>query len=350
MDTVVKNILNIRSKAVKKTIGTADLLRETELKMGSEAFELQGGYNRFYNIIKKMQTEHNLLPVKASGINGRNPVLYNKYKVSGPNEKTDENKGEINEILALHPQLKREYYLKNIRQYQKDREQIYKISNFFFSLHESHALEYRCTLNERSFEIFGDEKLLSDKGEAFLKRLGLNFEDLNCYKTYEAFFYYYLDRSDINNVLVIENKDTFISLVKACNIGGCNREGNIQLLVYGEGNKIQNSFKFMDELAANLKIGTVFYFGDLDYPGIDIFLRLKERYLTYRIVPHICLYRQLVNSVEEPPFVRNDKTTDIREFLTYFDKNDADRMDKLLKERKFIPQEGINFARGEFQL
>jgi hypothetical protein len=354
MKTIVTNILNYnRNESGKKTVETARLLRETELQMGAEVFELKGGYNRFHSIIDEMQKEHKLVSVKVSGTNGRNPFLYNKYRIADVEKNsTEKNNIIVNDILAFHPRLKKDYYLKNIRQFENDRDYILKISNYLSSLDVSHALDYRCTLNERSFEIFNDEKLLADKGETVLKRLGLNFEDLNCYRTYEAFFYYFIKKSDINNVLIIENKDTFLSLLKACSSDGSDRRRNrnIHLLVYGEGNKIQNSFRFMEELEQNINMGSVYYFGDLDYAGIDIFQRLKANYAKYNIAPHTGLYRQLMDYVQTPPPARNAKTTEIEEFLKYFCMEDAGRLDKLLKEGKYIPQEGINFARGEFEL
>ena len=79
MNTIITKILNHnRNKAGKKTIDTINLLRETELQMGAEVFELKGGYSHFHSIINEMEKEYRLICVKVSGKNGRNPFLYNR--------------------------------------------------------------------------------------------------------------------------------------------------------------------------------------------------------------------------------------------------------------------------------
>ena len=50
--------------------------------------------------------------------------------------------------------------------------------------------------NERSFELFRNEKFLLDKeGIRFLANLGLTLSDLNCRRTYEPFVEYQPDPS-----------------------------------------------------------------------------------------------------------------------------------------------------------
>lgn len=45
------------------------------------------------------------------------------------------------------------------------------------------------TANERSFQVFRDEKwLLSKHGKDFLQRIGFALDDLRCYLTFEPFF------------------------------------------------------------------------------------------------------------------------------------------------------------------
>lgn len=75
--------------------------------------------------------------MKASGKNGRNPTLYNRYRVADEYEDSAEKHSNmINEIMAFHPRMKKDYYLKSIDKYQKDRESIIKINSCLTGLQE----------------------------------------------------------------------------------------------------------------------------------------------------------------------------------------------------------------------
>lgn len=349
-------------------------------------FELEGGYLEFAAVIEKFCREGLISPIKSSGIYPRTPPLALRYRI---------NKGTINnylsvseeekliqELISLHPKIKKDYYLKNISHYLSDRKNILRLNSFFSDNDKNASLKHRYTLNERSFEIFNDEKYLSQHGEAFLKRIGLDTESLNCYKTYEAFFYVLFEReyivpdkdrynekernktmntmdytlnttdttytSNVLNVLIVENKDTFMSIMKLLNTKKGYLVGGkiIDLLIYGEGKKIISSFKFMEELAKGHIIGNVYYYGDIDYEGIAIYLILKNSFSQYNIIPHVKLYNQLVDSTEFPPELRSKQNEiSVEEFLDFFEEKYRTKISRILKEKKYIPQEALSFGR-----
>lgn len=348
MINVIKKLICAGSRNSSRTIETNKLLEKIELEMGGEIFESAGGYSAFASAIKQLCQDGRLNAVKNSGVNGLTPALHSKFRIArtANSANTDIYKDEI---LTLHPAIKKEYYLKNSNEYEKDREYLQRLNTY---LQKEGTGKERCTVNERSFEIFNDEKFLDSKGKAFLKKVGLGMELFNCYRTYEAFFYIYLNRNVHGNALIIENKDTFMSLLRAMNSPGSEKhnKNNISLLIYGEGNKIVKSFEFIDELCSDHPVNTVFYYGDIDYPGIDIYQRLKEKFKQHSIVPHQELYIKLMESVHNPPDTRNDAKTDISVFLNYFDKEWSDRIEDILEDRKYIPQEGLSFAKGDFEI
>ena len=396
MDKLIKKIIE---ESNRKTINITDVLNSAEERLGTLQFEAEGGYQRFASIIEEFYKEGLISPVKSSGVYRRNPPLALRYKINADTSSKiapQEEEKLMHELISLHPIMKKEYYLKNIEQYFKDREHILKLHDYFSNSERCKSLKYRYTLNERSFEIFNDEKYLSLYGETLLKKLGIDFDTLNCYKTYEAFFY--IDygigekndciknaciknnnnnndgntynnhniNSEINgividnnnneyNALIVENKDTFMSIAKLLNrkkgflIGG----KRINLLIYGEGKKIISSFKFMDEIIREKTIDNIYYFGDIDYEGIGIFLALKNNChlksdyaMIYNIVPHVALYKQLVDKTESPPTLRsNQEEIPIEDFLDYFDDYYKYKISEILKGRKYIPQEALSFGR-----
>ncbi len=376
LDKLVRKIIE---ESKRKTLSICDLLNTVEGKLGAIKFELEGGYQKFALIIDNFCSQGLLSPIKSSGIYPRNPPLASRYRINMRNVRgglsVEEEENLTHELISLHPGIKKDYYLKNLEQYSKDREYILRLHNFLSDSDKCKSLKYRYTLNERSFEIFNDEKYLSQHGEVLLRRLGIGLDSLNCYKTYEAFFYITYDntygithgKSGINNdghdngcfnydknakkqynALIIENKDTFMSIMKLLNrkqgfpIGG----NKINLLIYGEGKKIISSFKFMEEITRDHTVDNIYYFGDIDYEGIGIFLNLKDAYPQYNIIPHVELYKQLVDKAELPPSLKTNQDEALtEEFLCYFDDLYREKISGILKKKKYIPQEALSFGR-----
>jgi hypothetical protein len=89
-----------------------------------------------------------------------------------------------------------------------------------FLWEEQQSLEQPISINERSFEIFRNEKLLAREKhfiEGVLTYNGLNWDLLNCYDTPEPFFSWHLEgvEEQGGSVLVLENKDIWYTLVRS---------------------------------------------------------------------------------------------------------------------------------------
>ncbi len=340
-------IYNIIEKQTKKVIDICEMLNEAERQCGSEAFDIKGGYGSFSSVIKKLCGKGIIAPVKSSGSNGRNPSLHNKYKILSGKEVSLSNE-LMNELQSLHPKLDKGYYYRNPKCYNEDRCYILMLSDYLIGNSAAESLKYRCTMNERSFEIFNNEKFLGAEGKVILKRLGLSLQDINCYKTLEAFFYIRFGIEESLNILIIENKDSFYSVLKYLErnqdkvIGGV----KINMLIYGEGKKIVNSFSFINEVAMGTPIEKVYYFGDLDFEGIGIFNSMACKYGKHLVVPHVALYKELLTVSKEPPKLRTRQNELYMElFLMYFDSESKDRIEEILYMGKYIPQEALIFGR-----
>ena len=66
------------------------------------------------------------------------------------------------------------------------------------------------TMNERSFEIFHREKFFQREGGLeFCRKAGIEAAKLSFYETSEPLSYYSCSKQSPQNILIIENKDTF---------------------------------------------------------------------------------------------------------------------------------------------
>lgn len=154
----------------------------------------------------------------------------------------------------------------------------------FFKYHKSPT---PLSVNERSLQIFGNEKLLSSpECKKILNKYHISLGQLNVYNTPEPFIYY-THPGYSKDALIIENKDTWYTMRKVLKetdkICGC----RFKALIYGEGRKIQSSFEYIneDDTKDIHDIQTFYYFGDIDSSGVDILYKLKKAYPLYDIRP-----------------------------------------------------------------
>jgi hypothetical protein len=323
--------------------------------LSQEGYWKQGGYYSFAESIEKLTQQEFISPVKASGLNGLNPPLYEKYRIA---VKRDEPDGATKQKLLTwyHPQINTAHYLTHFTDYQEDEPYLTRLDSFL-KQHKDFASWPMITANERSFQIFFDEKwLLSSHGRLFCQRTGLSLDALRCYQTYEPFFYYpagFPLATDKINVLIVENKDTFFSLKGLFQQGintwyGC----AFSLLIYGEGRKIQKSFSFFGELGEYRDYkGVFYYFGDLDPEGILIWYDIKRQY-GISLQPFILFYNALFDrywanaSLLKEGNKGGQKYSEeaVEAFLAYFDERRATGILQMLKEGKYLPQEGLNYV------
>ena len=309
-------------------------------------------YKAQYQYVLQCLNSGALKPVKASGTNGKRPALYREYWVV-EQENTSRTEALTEELeYRLHPAISREYYRKHPDGYAKDRRWVLLLSNFLRDHKES--LKEPVSCNERSFEIWQREKFLTkEQGKKILSRCGFSMEDLNIYETAEPFSYYVNSRKVPQNLLILENKDTFYSMRKALLAGKTNLLGvEIGTLIYGAGKGIWGSFQEFDSCAEPYmkdKGNTLLYFGDLDYEGIYIYEKLTEIFAEQgEIRPFTEAYRQmLLKSRVLPllPEMKEGQNSHISgQFFKYFSQEDISEMETILNAGQYIPQEILNIG------
>ena len=288
------------------------------------------------NTLKELVQEQYLTPIKTTKKDAHEN--YEKYKINPQtNQQNEQAKEEI--LNTLVKQINIGYYLKHPEEYIKNKEIIIPI-NQFLQNPDTHKL----TVNERSYMIYKDEKMLK-QNEEILKKLGLTYKDLYSYDTYEPFFNYtnMLFQGTNKKILIIENKDTFWTIKKAIE-----NNSNIYMVIYGEGKKILKSFPFIENFGITEK-DTIQYFGDIDYEGINIYISLKEKYPEFNIHIYKQGYETILDLEQNPRNIRtkqNINHNNIQKFLSEFDEpKDTPYKEKLIqifKQEKYIPQEVFN--------
>lgn len=292
------------------------------------------------NILTNLEEKGYIQPLKTT--NKDLQGSFEKYKILKLKEENEEKIKE--EILKLDKKIKIDYFLKHPKEYIKYKEIITPI-NEFIKQTNGRKIE-TITVNERSYQIYKNEKCLKEN-EEILKKLGLTYKDLYAYDTYEPFFYYINTEYEIRKlknktILIIENKDTFWTIVKA--IQKLKIE-NIYMIIYGEGKKILKSFSFIEEFKIDSK-DNIYYFGDIDFEGINIYVSLKEKYNRYNISAYTKGYETILDIEKTPEKVRKNQNINqdkIEKFINEFDKEYKDKLIEIFNNKKYIPQEVFNY-------
>jgi hypothetical protein len=319
-----------------------------------EEFYKYDEYKTLYKEVIKLIDTGVIKPVKSSGHNGKSPALPLSYKVQMEDE---DNTALFDEIkFKLSTKFDTGYYMRNIDKYKYDRQYILALNDYLAN--QTDKIKNRISINERSFEIWGREKFLGlEGGMKILNNLKFDNEYLNYYLTQEPLSYYSHQKTTPQNILIIENKDTFFSMRRHLLNGNKNIFGiEISTLIYGSGKGIIKSFKDFEVCAENYfldKSNAFLYFGDLDYEGIVIYESLSRMYgEKYWIMPFINGYNAMVDKykssgiMELPAMKDGQNKNTSNSFFEHFERGFIDTVSGFLNCGRYIPQEILSI--GDF--
>ncbi|PRR80967.1 Wadjet anti-phage system protein JetD domain-containing protein [Clostridium vincentii] len=290
-EEIYKNIVKNLKGYKNKTIDIETLLAFSHDNDNRVNFIRAIHYNLFEDIIVKLCRDGKL---KSRGKVAKGHRIHSKFNViDNVNNKEKDNK-IILEISKLN--LKNlDYYFKNQEEYKNHKKYLLKLNDYYILPSKPYL-----TSNELSFKLFNDEKFFENPktkknlGLEIMLNLKIKYEDFNCYRTQEPFFYYIKEsffQKESREILIIENKDTYTTLKikKLC-------EG-FDMIIYGEGKKIISSFELANDYHINLN-DNIKYFGDIDSEGFLIYKLFKEKFFRYNI--KICrpLYSILLDSFD----------------------------------------------------
>ncbi len=335
------DIKNILLEYGRKTITLENL--QTMLKV--ETADTEALFEKISQLINGMLLE----PVKNSGQNGnRKYPLFKKYRILVKEESNAETEKQIRH---LHPALCKSGYLSShAQEYLKHKEVVDCLNTFLFSKKQ----EVSISRKERSFEIFGREKVLDDpEVKSLLLHLAISDRDLGFYDTPEYCFHDYIPvRKSNMTLLICENKDIWF------NIRRCMFEDHFKSLfgvaidgvVYGNGNKVSQKQGALAEYVrfmGNPDV-TFMYWGDIDREGFDIFKRTREVNASLNIKLFIQGYRKMIerarNSwLEDSPSSQKEGKT-FEDLFEDFSAEEQTFLNRVLEENKLIPQEIIPYT------
>ena len=307
-------------------------------------------YKQLYDKVLELISDNKIRPVKASGLNGKKPALYRKYWVVEVKKDYSEFADEL--LYEYLPIVSTEYYLKHLEQYEKDRKWLLLLNEYFKT--NADKLITSIAMNERSFDIWHREKFLKEEqGKKILRRCHLDMEMLNIYETIEPLAYYAHTKETPQNVLIIENKDTFYSMRRYLLSGKNDILGiRIGTLIYGGGKGIHRSFQDIDvcgEPYMKQMDNIILYFGDVDYEGILIYEKFVELFSEqYQIKPFVEGYHKMLEKaykigIENLPETKEGQNQNIgNSFFDVFEGKERIQMQNILRSMKYIPQEILN--------
>lgn len=315
-------------------------LEELLNRSSQESYSSQCAY------IMKLIAEGKLKPVKSAGTNGRKPALCLSY---WEQEEEDSSLEQLEEELKfkLVPLLSVDYYLSHLKEYKKDRPWVMMLNGYLLS--SRNCLEQPESVNERSFEIWNREKFLTkEQGAKILKRCGLDRDVLNIYETAEPIAYYSHTRQVPQNMLILENKDTFFTMRRFLLEGNLRIFGmEIGTLIYGGGKRIVKSFQDFElsvEPYMKSEQNSIYYFGDLDYEGIGIYESLIQQCkYNKKPMPMTAAYEKMLEKAKGLTGLPETKEHQNRNlsgvFFSHFSETAVEQMQEILEKNQYIPQE-----------
>ncbi len=304
-------------------------------------------YMELHAVVTALIREEKMKPVKASGLNGKKPALFKEYWVIEGKEDFSAYLEELSYLFV--PMISTDYYLHHLKQYVEDREWVLLLNQYLKT--NRGALLTSKSVNERSFEIWHREKFLKEEqGKKILKRCGISVEQLNVYETTEPLAYYVHTRTTPQNMLILENKDTFYSMRRYLLSGQSSiLDVEIGTVIYGAGKGIYRSFQDFSLCAEPYmkeKENTLYYLGDIDYEGILIYETLAEQFAgEYKVQPLVKGYVAMLQKAEKTgvknlPKMKEGQNQNIGElFYSFFDRENQEKIQRLLKSGYYIPQE-----------
>ncbi|MBO2535339.1 Wadjet anti-phage system protein JetD domain-containing protein [Rummeliibacillus suwonensis] len=295
-------------------------------------------YEQFAQEIQRLEEQGILVPVKSAGNNGRMPSLSYKYKI----QRTKLHQKTHKQIEKLQIKCHRELSLDNYYSlppsaWEEDLPYIEKINQYIMQ-HDWPQEEVPAP--ERSLALTGDEKWIQEKnGKRVLERLQI-WERMKIVPVHDPLSFAIHPQVLQNKHqfhLVVENKTTYDGLL------GALTDTPFSTLIYGQGYKIIKSMEhFTRQIPLPNVEHTIYYFGDLDWEGIQIWHLLMNK---IQVIPAIPFYQACLQK-QAMPIKTKQKINEeaLQDFLQYFSEKDQQQIDTILHNHLYLAQEVLSSA------
>ncbi|MGN7479553.1 Wadjet anti-phage system protein JetD domain-containing protein [Solibacillus silvestris] len=293
-------------------------------------------YEQFAHIIVQLETQKILTAVKASGVNGKQPPLANTYKINKMSVRLNLHQQVKQLKRTMHPAIWVEYYLtKTTAELEQDLPALQQLNQY---LERNDFPQTKALAQERSFEIFHNEKWITENGgKQFLEKVKV-WDLLEIWPIADPVSFA-INPLKLNDkylkLLIVENKATFYSLLPAL------KTSDFTALLYGQGNAINGTIHVLQEqLPLNYDNVLFYYFGDIDAEGITIWHTLQQKNKVKLALPfyRACLQKEAA----EGKHYQRQKAEAIELFIHHFNEQEAQKITDALHKGLYYPQEILN--------
>lgn len=293
-------------------------------------------YESFHALVEQLMEQGMLEGVHSNGTDFQG--LFRKYRImTGPLFATVASTIRKDAfLLSLSGKLDISwYYSQPLALWQRDKADIIKVNNFL----KGNDFEKQGSLQQRSYDIFGNEKLLTGTGHALLTHLHITEEDLGIIAESDPLMMAVhpvdVDRSVIHH-LIVENRATYYGLLPFLSDSG------FMSLILGYGWKIAgNLSQLPQQCCSPSKRHVCWYFGDFDWEGLRIWHSLKpaknmEIHLAVPFYSAFLKYAPSAGKVNQ----EHDEAS-LQDFLSFFKEDEAKQFSEVFKKKFYYPQETL---------
>lgn len=295
-------------------------------------------YGQFAAVVQAWADAGILTPVAASGTNQAKPPLALKYRVNKAKLYAGQHEDIRQRQVAVHSVIQLDGYFKHdAALWQQDKPWIDRLNAYLI---KNGLPEHSASVWERSYEIAGDEKWISEGGGyAFLQRVAV-YDKLKIVDIAEPLMFA-LNPARIGDQtclhLVVENKTTYSILAEVL------PQTDFLTIIYGAGKDCISGIGQLErQLHLADRVHKLFYFGDLDFEGISIWHMVNNRRPAQ---PATVFYQALLAK----PFTlgkqnQRQEAAACHDFLSYFAPAEQDKLRGLLACAGYYPQEALSAA------
>ncbi|WP_127579971.1 Wadjet anti-phage system protein JetD domain-containing protein [Paenibacillus koleovorans] len=304
-------------------------------------------YRQLAEAILELEDEQIVQMVRAQGRNGKQPSLAYQYRVNKSKLKQGHHKELQRARLRLHPLIQLDsYFTADPAVWQGDRAILDRLDRY---LRQAPLPTEAVPAPERSYELVGDEKWITEQGgKELLERVRL-WERLRILSVADPLMFAIHPQllnprqpaaAPVYKHLIVENKTTYQGLLPAL------PHVSFATLIYGCGKKIIKSIELFPVQIPLLEAEHRFYyFGDLDHEGIHIWHSLTERaqhVLQAPIQLAIPFYQACLDKTYAygKQTHRKDESS-LEAFLHPFSIEERQRIRTCLAEGGYYPQEAL---------
>lgn len=299
-------------------------------------------YVTFAHVIGELVDEGYLCEMKSSGRNGKTPSRALRFRVEYRMLEREFQTRLQNLGLEMHPSISLDrYYKLGEDVWEKDAPVVIRINQY---LKQYGLPEHIVSASERSYALVQDEKWITEQGgKTLLTRLGL-WDKLLIMSEHDPLMmavnpgmmkeYCTVKKSPCLH-LIIENKTTFQALLPALT------DSCFHTLIYGCGNKIAGNIDmFEKQFPWQERAHYFYYFGDIDYAGIQIWYDVSRK---RAVVPALPFYRACLQKAYALG-KQNQRASDeaLAAFQSHFREQEQQQLRQCLQSGGYYPQESLS--------